>query len=51
MEHGVTACSVAAVKLLLLDMCVSYQADTSRIVHQSRLDSNIIIHKSEIKKN
>ena len=43
---------VAALKLLLLDTCVSYQADTSRIVHQSHTATCLailLIHKSEIK--
>ena len=42
---------LAAAKLLLLDTCVSYQADTSRIVHQSHTATclAILIHKSEIK--
>ena len=42
---------VAAVNLLLLDTCVSYQAGTSRIVHQSYTATYlaILIHKSEIK--
>ena len=41
---------VAAVKLLLLGTCISYQADTSRIAHQSHTATclAILIHKSEI---
>ena len=50
-EHSVTACSCRKIiiKELILDTCVSYRADTSRIVHQSHDTATclaILIHKS-----